>query len=487
MDTSTNSYIPYEFLNLKDISTSTRNVLLTISTMPDGWFGTVATMATLIKKSTRTVQRAFSELKKKNLVFKEKRLINGVLRDCLFVNRDYIKSLTGEVRVSKMSYCQKGYDNYDLYKKEMGPQYSSSPITLSTKTLNNSTLSSAIVSSKDTITNFLKDKGFYFAKKLDLNLPNLVRQIVVHPMTFLSCQGWQNCRPYIYNKINTKYIYCIDDNFYLTERNSDNKIISTKYIGDVRLLSVFFDLSFEQAYAVAHAVKNKEAYPISYFRDNHYLAKQQDQVVCNTQEPLEQYKPYQQIESTSSQFSSAFQSKADTQAKPSNARCATKLFKPVGRSYDEKGKQTSGFVSIYGDKKKITIDDLKTVLTKHYSLNTDKVEILAQEIYTHFTSRGRNWRWGKGRVTLNNLAQVIYPWIKRDRNNVQHAKFNRIAAEQPISFKAESFVIDSPSVINLKAEKAELSKSTQLNSNNYFVIDYVKRGISAGDLKEFCL
>ena len=96
MDTSTNSYIPYEFLNLKDISMSTRNVLLTISTMPDGWFGTVATMATLIKKSTRTVQRAFSELKKKNLVFKEKRLINGVLRDSLFVNRDYIKSLTGE-------------------------------------------------------------------------------------------------------------------------------------------------------------------------------------------------------------------------------------------------------------------------------------------------------------------------------------------------------------------------------------------------------
>lgn len=484
MDTSTNSYIPYEFLNLKDISTSTRNVLLTISTMPDGWFGTVATMATLIKKSTRTVQRAFSELKKKNLVFKEKRLINGVLRDSLFVNRDYIKSLTGEVRVSKMSYCQKGYGNYDLYKKEMGPQYSSSPITLSTKTLNNSTLSSAIVSSKDTIINFLKDKGFYFAKKLDLNMPNLVRQIVIHPMTFLSCQGWQNCRPYIY-KINTKYLYCIDDNFYLTERNSDNKIISTKYIGDVRLLSVFFDLSFEQAYAVAHAVKNKEAYPISYFRDNHYLAKQQEQVVCNTQESLEQYKPYQQIESTSSQFSSAFQSKADTQAKPSNARCATKLFKPVERSYDEKGKQTSGFVSIYGDKKKITIDDLKTVLTKHYRLNTDNVESLSNEIFSHFTSRGRNWRWGKGRVTLNNLAQAIYPWIKRDRNNSQYAKFNRIAAEQPISFKAEDFCIKALSVGNIKAENINNQKTLSFQNSNLFDVGLHQSNKSAGELKEF--
>lgn len=515
------SYVKKELLNLQGLTASAKNILISISSYSEfGWYGSAAVMAQNIAKSKRTVQRCVADLKAKDLIFQKYVTVNGQRLLSYFANWKTINYLSAtqnkDKLINKKGPCrhsptfmnfQKG-EHYiplgDSIAKSLNSEHSQTHIEVERPQFTPEQIKKyyqAICPQTDKLS-FIEALRYSFFTKTKIYDSDIVTcrgssdkklNGAGDKMSYLggdkmSCHQWQNVT--LYNKnIYTRSIYCIGDYFYWVSYDNNDNIEKAKIIGTIRALAKELKITLEQANAVADAVKNK----INISLDELLISK--EPIVA---QPTKIKESNNSITSCDKgQFSSAELNLVNIFTKNHKANAVgtsgdiggtTKLFnKPVTRSYNKEGEQTSGFVSIYGDKKKITIDDLKMILTRHYRLNTDKVEILAQEIYTHFTSKGRNWRWGKGRVTLNNLAQVIYPWVKRDRNNGKYIKYNRIVAEQPISFKAESFCIDTPSVINLKAEKAELSKNTQLNSNNYFVIDYAKRGISAGDLKEFFL
>lgn len=403
---SCSSYVKHELLNLKCISASTKNVLIAISTFPNGWFGSIKAMAENIARSTRTVQRALADLKTLNLIYQQYITLNDNRVLSYFVNWTTVTLLSN----SQQSGCNK-----------KGPCFHS-PAQMNFKNRRHNISVAPIISHDShigdtcdnrTFTDYLKTSLFSKNSLLDSDIFSCLGG------DKMSCHTTTKCRTYIYKELNTNNIYCVADFFYWVKRDEQDQINDVKIIGTINALAKELNTTIEKANAVADAVKKN--IKISLFDLlNDCDVKASEQTVTK-----------QQDTNTDCQFSSVVKIPLNYQVphKANKDSSTTKLYKPKA------------------NKPTITVAEINVILTKHYHLKQDSIDGIAQEFIEHFTANGRNWRWGKRRITHDNLKEALYPWVKREKNGGVYLKYNRMEAEKPL-FLAEGYTTNTSTVLN---------------------------------------